>query len=138
MKDHLRFAVAYWHTFQARGDDPFGVGTAIRPWDNITDDMDLAIAKVDANFEFCEKLGVPFFCFHDRDIAPEGRTLSETNKRLDKVVAKIKERMKDSDVKLLWGTTNAFGHPRFVHGAATSCQADVFAYAASQVKKPWR
>lgn len=135
MKDHLRFAVAYWHTFQARGDDPFGVGTAIRPWDNITDDMDLAIAKVDANFEFCEKLGVPFFCFHDRDIAPEGRTLSETNKRLDKVVAKIKERMKDSDVKLLWGTTNAFGHPRFVHGAATSCQADVFAYAASQVKK---
>jgi xylose isomerase len=97
--------------------------------------MDLAIAKVDAHFEFCEKLGVPFFCFHDRDIAPEGRTLSETNKRLDKVVAKIKERMKDSDVKLLWGTTNAFGHPRFVHGAATSCQADVFAYAASQVKK---
>ena len=92
MKDHLRFAVAYWHTFQARGDDPFGVGTAIRPWDNITDDMDLAIAKVDANFEFCEKLGVPFFCFHDGDIAPEGRTLSETNKRnLDKVVAKIKD-----------------------------------------------
>ena len=135
MKDHLRFAVAYWHTFQARGADQFGVGTAIRPWDNITDEMDLAIAKVDANFEFCEKLGVPFFCFHDRDIAPEGQTLSETNNRIDKVVKKIKDRMKGSDVKLLWGTTNAFSHPRFVHGASTSCQADVFAYAASQVKK---
>lgn len=135
MREHLRFAVAYWHTFQARGVDQFGVGTAVRPWDGITDEMDLALAKVDANFEFCEKLGVPFFCFHDRDIAPEGQTLSETNKRLDKVVDKIKERMKDSDVKLLWGTTNAFGHPRFVHGASTSCNADVYAYAASQVKK---
>lgn len=135
MRDHLRFSIAYWHTFQARGADQFGVGTAIRSWDGITNEMDLALAKVDANFEFCEKLGVPFFCFHDRDIAPEGQTLSETNARLDKVVAKIKERMKDSDVKLLWGTTNAFGHPRFVHGASTSCDADVFAYAASQVKK---
>lgn len=135
MKEHLRFSVAYWHTFQARGVDMFGGGTAIRPWDHITDPMDLAYAKVEANFEFCEKLGVPFFCFHDRDIAPEADTLAETNKRLDKVVARIKDRMKDSEVKLLWGTTNAFGHPRFVHGAATSCSADVFAYAASQVKK---
>jgi len=135
MKEHLRFAVAYWHTFQARGVDMFGAGTAQRPWDHITDPMDLAFAKVDANFEFCEKLGVPFFCFHDRDIAPEADTLQETNKRLDKVVEKIKDRMKNSEVKLLWGTTNAFGHPRFAHGAATSCHADVFAYAASQVKK---
>jgi len=135
MKEHLRFAVAYWHTFQARGVDMFGAGTAQRPWDHITDPMDLAFAKVDANFEFCEKLGVPFFCFHDRDIAPEADTLQETNKRLDKVVEKIKDRMKNSEVKLLWGTTNAFGHPRFAHGAATSCHADVFAYEASQVKK---
>ncbi|HOQ76216.1 MAG TPA: xylose isomerase [Thermoclostridium sp.] len=135
MKEHLRFAVAYWHTYQARGVDMFGGGTAVRPWDDITDPMDLAYAKVDANFEFCEKLGVPFFCFHDRDIAPEADNLAETNKRLDKVVAKIKDRMKDSPVKLLWGTTNAFSHPRFVHGASTSCNAGVFAYAASQVKK---
>ncbi|HOP99335.1 MAG TPA: xylose isomerase [Acetivibrio clariflavus] len=135
MKEHLRFAVAYWHTYQARGADPFGVGTAERPWDNITDPMDLAKAKVEANFEFCEKLGVPFFCFHDRDIAPEADTLRETNKRLDEIVAVIKDRMKNSPVKLLWGTTNAFGHPRFVHGASTSPNADVFAYAAAQVKK---
>ncbi|HOQ07055.1 MAG TPA: xylose isomerase [Clostridiales bacterium] len=136
MEDHLRFAVAYWHTFQATGTDPFGpVGTAIRPWSHISDPMDLAKAKVEANFEFCEKLGVPFFCFHDRDIAPEADTLRETNKRLDIIVAAIKDRMKDSPVKLLWGTTNAFGHPRFTHGASTSPHAEVFAYAAAQVKK---
>ncbi|MEN2773927.1 xylose isomerase [Acetivibrio clariflavus] len=135
MKEHLRFAVAYWHTFQGTGADPFGVGTAQRPWENITDPMDLAKAKVEANFEFCEKLGVPFFCFHDRDIAPEADNLRETNKRLDEIVAVIKDRMKNSPVKLLWGTTNAFGNPRFVHGASTSPNADVFAYAAAQVKK---
>jgi len=97
--------------------------------------MDLAKAKVEANFEFCEKLGVPFFCFHDRDIAPEADNLRETNKRLDIIVAAIKDRMKDSPVKLLWGTTNAFGNPRFTHGASTSPSADVFAYACAQVKK---
>lgn len=136
MKDHLRFAVAYWHTFQGRGSDPFGAeGAAIRPWDHISDPMDLAKAKVEANFEFCEKLGVPFFCFHDRDIAPEADNLKETNKRLDEIVALIKDRMKDSDVKLLWGTTNAFANRRFTNGASTSNNAAVFAYAASQVKK---
>lgn len=136
MEDHLRFAVAYWHTFQATGTDPFGpVGTAIRPWNNITDPMDLAKAKVEANFEFCEKLGVPFFCFHDRDIAPEADNLRETNKRLDIITAAIKDRMKDSSVKLLWGTSNAFGNPRFTHGASTSPNADVFAYTCAQVKK---
>lgn len=135
MKDHLRFAVAYWHTFQGAGSDPFGPGTAQRPWDNLSDPMDIARAKVSANFEFCEKLGVPFFCFHDRDIAPEASTLKETNKRLDEIVALIKENLKSSSVKLLWGTTNAFSNPRFVHGASTSCNADVFAYAAAQVKK---
>lgn len=135
MKDHLRFAVAYWHTFQGTGGDPFGPGTAVRPWDAITNPMELAKEKVAANFEFCEKLGAPFFCFHDRDIAPEASTLKETNKNLDEIVALIKEYMKTSSVKLLWGTTNAFGNPRFVHGASTSCNADAFAYAAAQVKK---
>ncbi len=135
MKEHLRFAVAYWHTFQGTGGDPFGVGTAQRSWDNVTDPMELAKLKVEANFEFCEKLGVPFFCFHDRDIAPEADNLKETNKRLDEIVAAIKDRMKNSSVKLLWGTTNAFGNPRFMHGASTSPNADVFAFAAAQVKK---
>jgi xylose isomerase len=136
MEDHLRFAVAYWHTFQATGTDPFGpVGTAVRPWNHITDPMDLAKAKVEACFEFCEKLGAPFFCFHDRDIAPEADTLRETNKRLDIIVEAIKDRMKNSNVKLLWGTTNAFGNPRFTHGASTSPNAEVFAYASAQVKK---
>jgi xylose isomerase len=135
MEDHLRFAVAYWHTFQATGIDPFGSGTAIRPWDSVSDKMELAKLKVEANFELCEKLGAPFFCFHDRDIAPEADTLKETNKRLDEIVKVIKDRMKSSTVKLLWGTTNAFGNPRFVHGASTSPNADVFAFASAQVKK---
>ena len=135
MKEHLRFAVAYWHTFQAAGNDQFGVGTMLRPWDKETDLMKLAKIKMEANFEFCEKIQSPFFCFHDRDIAPEADTLKETNRRLDEITAYAKELMKTSDVKLLWGTANAFGHPRYVHGAATSCNADVVAYAAAQVKK---
>lgn len=135
MKEHLRFAVAYWHTFQGNGGDPFGPGTALRPWDGISDPMELAKAKVAANFEFCEKLGVPFFCFHDRDIAPEASTLKETNKRLDEITVLMKEYMKTSSVRLLWGTSNAFANPRFVHGASTSPNADVFAFAAAQVKK---
>lgn len=135
MKDHLRFAVAYWHTYQGTGGDPFGVGTAVRPWDDITDPMELAKAKMQANFEFCEKLDVPFFCFHDRDIAPEAGTLRETNKRLDEIVTLAKELMKTSNVKILWGTANAFSHPRYMHGASTSPNADVFAFVAAQVKK---
>lgn len=135
MKEHLRFAVAYWHTYQGNGSDPFGPGTVVREWAKVTDPMELAKLKVAINFEFCEKLGVPFFCFHDRDISPEGSNLKETNKRLDEIVALIQEHMKSSDVKLLWGTTNAFSNPRFVHGASTSPNADVFAYAAAQVKK---
>ncbi len=136
LKDHLRYAVAYWHTFQGRGSDPFGTdGAAERPWDDITDKMDQAKVIVEANFEFCEKLGVPFFCFHDRDIAPEADNLKETNRRLDEIVSIMKERMKNSDVKLLWGTTNAFANRRFTHGASTSNHASIFAYAAAQVKK---
>ena len=135
MKDHLRFAVAYWHTYQGTGGDPFGPGTALRPWDAITDPLTLAKQKMAANFELCEKLGVPFFCFHDRDIAPEGNTLKETNKNLDEIVAFTKELMKTNNLKLLWGTANAFSNPRYVHGASTSPNADVFAFAAAQVKK---
>ena len=135
MKEYLRFAVAYWHTFQGSGSDMFGTGTAVRGWNGISDPMELAREKVRANFEFCGKLGVPFFCFHDRDIAPEGENLRETNKNLDEIVKLIKEMMKTSDLKLLWGTANAFSHARYVHGASTSPNADVFAYAAAQVKR---
>ncbi|WP_342615412.1 xylose isomerase [Peribacillus frigoritolerans] len=134
MKEQLRFSVAYWHTFTADGTDPFGAATMQRSW-NKYDGMDLAKARVEAAFQLFEKLDVPFFAFHDRDIAPEGNTLKETNKNLDVIVSMIQEYMKTSNVKLLWNTANMFTNPRFVHGAATSCNADVFAYAAAQVKK---
>ncbi len=134
MKEILRFSVAYWHTFTNELSDPFGTGTALRPWDKFTG-MDRAKARVEAAFEFFEKMDVPYFCFHDVDIAPEGSTLRETNKNLDTIVAMIKDYMKDSKTKLLWNTVNNFTHPRFVHGAATSNNADVFAYAAAKVKK---
>lgn len=134
MEEHLRFSVAYWHTFTAMGADPFGAETMQRPWSHLKG-MDLAKARVEAAFELFEKLNVPFFAFHDRDIAPEGDTLRETNKNLDEIVAMIKEYMKTSKTKLLWNTSNLFTNPRFVHGAATSCNADVFAYSAAQVKK---
>ncbi|MFE5429240.1 xylose isomerase [Peribacillus simplex] len=134
MKEQLRFSVAYWHTFTADGTDPFGAATMQRSW-NKYDGMDLAKARVEAAFQLFEKLDVPFFAFHDRDIAPEGITLKETNKNLDVIVSMIQEYMKTSNVKLLWNTANMFTNSRFVHGAATSCNADVFAYAAAQVKK---
>ncbi|MCZ2258605.1 xylose isomerase [Sporosarcina sp. G11-34] len=134
MKDYLRFGVAYWHTFTMDGSDPFGSGTMLRSWDKYTG-MDLAKARVEAAFEFFEKLNVPFFCFHDIDIAPEGSNLHETNKNLDTIVGMIKEYMKDSQTKLLWNTANNFTNPRFVHGAASSNSADVFAYSAAKVKK---
>ncbi|MED3980439.1 xylose isomerase [Priestia megaterium] len=134
MKDQLRFSVAYWHTFTADGTDPFGAATMQRSWDRY-DGMDLAKARVEGAFQLFETLNVPFFAFHDRDIAPEGNTLQETNKNLDVIVTMIKEYMQTSNVKLLWNTANMFTNPRFVHGAATSCNADVFAYAAAQVKK---
>lgn len=134
MEEQLRFSVAYWHTFTADGSDPFGSGTAIRPWDHLKG-LDLAKARVEAAFELFEKLNAPFFCFHDSDIAPEGNTLKETYDNLDPIVAMIKEYMKTSKTKLLWNTANMFTHPRYVHGAATSSNADVFAYAAAKVKK---
>ena len=135
MKDHLRFAVAYWHTFRGTGGDPFGPGCAVRPWEDGSDSVDMAIKRVRVAFEFMEKLGAPFYCFHDRDVAPEGRNLAETNKNLDAVVKALKEEQDRTGIKLLWGTANLFSNPRFVHGASTSCNADVFAYAGAQVKK---
>lgn len=134
MEDLLRFAVSYWHTFTAEGTDPFGNGTMIRSYDRFSG-MDLAKARVEASFEFYEKLNVPFFCFHDADISPEGDSLSETFKNLDEITAMIKEYMKSSKTKLLWNTANMFSHPRWLHGAATAPNADVFAYAAAKVKK---
>ena len=135
MKEHLRFSVCYWHTFRGTGADPFGMGTMIRPWDDGTDSLDNALRRVDVAFEFMEKLGVEFYCFHDRDVAPEGKTLAETNANLDRVIEHMKECQERTGIKLLWGTANLFSHPRYVHGAATSPNADVFAYAAAQVKK---
>src|SRR5205809_1622265 len=135
MREHLRFAVCYWHTFRGMGGDPFGPGCARRPWEDGTDSVNMALKRVQVAFEFMEKLGVPFYCFHDRDVAPEGKNLRETNANLDKIVKALKEEMQRTGIKLLWGTANLFSNPRFVHGAATSCNADVFAFAAAQVKK---
>ncbi len=134
MEEQLRFSVAYWHTFTADGTDPFGTPTMFRSWDRLSG-MDLAKARLEGAFEFFEKLDVPFFCFHDVDISPEGDTLRETNANLDEIIGLTKEYMKTSKVKLLWNTANMFSHPRFLHGAATSNNADVFAYAAAKVKK---
>ena len=135
MKDHLRFAVCYWHTFRGTGSDPFGPGCAVRPWEDGTDSVAMAVKRVRVAFEFMEKLGVPFYCFHDRDVAPEGVNLAETNKNFDAVAAVLKEEQERTGIRLLWGTANLFSNPRFVHGASTSCNADVFAFAAAQVKK---
>ncbi|HVU26426.1 MAG TPA: xylose isomerase [Verrucomicrobiae bacterium] len=135
MRDYLRFAVVYWHTFRGTGSDPFGAGTMQRPWDDGSNSVENAQNRARIAFEFIEKLGAPFYAFHDRDIAPEGSTLAESNKNLDAVVKVLKAEQKRTGIKLLWGTANLFSNPRFVHGASTSCNADVFAFAAAQVKK---
>lgn len=134
MKDHLRFSVAYWHTMRGTGSDPFGPGTMLRPWEG-QDTVENAVNRMRVFFEFCEKLGAPYFCFHDRDVAPEGKSLAESNKNLDAVVKVIKEEQSRTGIKLLWGTANLFSNPRYMHGAATSPNSDAFAYAAAQVKK---
>ncbi len=135
MKDHLRFSVAYWHTFRGTGSDPFGPGTMSRPWEAAADSVENAQNRARVAFEFMEKLGAGFYCFHDRDVAPEGKTLAESNKNLDAVVKVLKEEQQRTGIKLLWGTANMFSNPRYMHGAATSSHADAFAYAAAQVKK---
>lgn len=134
-KDLLRFSVAYWHTFRGTGSDPFGAPTMNRPWEDGSDSVEMDLKRVDVAFEFMQKLGAPYYCFHDRDVSGEGATLKETNARFDKVAAKLKEKQQETGIKLLWGTANLFSHPRFLHGAATSCNADVFAFAGAQVKK---
>ncbi|HEX3719164.1 MAG TPA: xylose isomerase [Verrucomicrobiae bacterium] len=135
MRDHLRFSVAYWHTFRGRGADMFGMPTINRTWDDNSDSLENARRRVRVAFEFIEKLGAPFYVFHDRDVAPEADTLAKTNKNLDAVAKTLKEEQKRTGIRLLWGTAALFSNPRYAHGAATSCNADVFAYAAAQVKK---
>jgi len=134
MADHLRFSVAYWHTFRGTGKDPFGQDTMLRPWDDGSDTLENAKRRVRAAFEFFEKLGVKYYTFHDRDVAPEGETLAESNANLDAVVEVIKEEQNRTGIGLLWGTACLFANPRYMHGASTSCNADAFAYAAAQVK----
>ena len=134
MTEHLRFGVAYWHTMRGGGADPFGPGTALRPWEG-ADDVANAQNRARVFFEFLEKLGAPFYCFHDRDVAPEGASLAESNANLDAVAAVLKEEQARTGKRLLWGTANLFSNPRYMHGAATSCNADAFAFAAAQVKK---
>ncbi len=135
MKDHLRFSVVYWHTFRNPLSDPFGAGTAVRPWDDGSESVENACKRARVAFEFIEKLGAPFYAFHDRDVAPEGSSLAETNRNLDAVVKVLKEEQERTGIQLLWGTANLFSHPRYMHGAATSCNADAYAFAAAQVKK---
>ncbi len=135
MKDHLRFAMSYWHTLCANGTDMFGSGTMDKTYNNTKDTLNHAKAKADAGFELMKKLGISFFCFHDADIAPLGNTLSETNENLDRISDYLKSKMDETGIKCLWGTANLFSHPRYMHGAATASNADVFAYAAAQIKK---
>ena len=135
MAEHLRFASAYWHTMRNPLSDPFGVGTAQMPWDDGGDSVENAQRRVRVFFEFLEKCDIGFYCFHDRDVAPEGRSLAETNANLEAVVCVMEEEQERTGKKLLWGTASLFTHPRYVHGAATSCNAEVFAYAGAQVKK---
>lgn len=134
MRDQLRFAMSYWHTMCAGGSDMFGVETLNKNYGQ-TDPMELAKHKARAAFELMDKLDIDYFCFHDRDIAPEADNLKETNARLDVIRDEIADLMKQSGKKLLWGTANCFGNPRYMHGAGTAPNADVFAFAAAQIKK---
>nr|XP_045593897.1 xylose isomerase-like [Procambarus clarkii] len=135
MEDWLRFSVCYWHSFRGVGMDPFGSATIKRPWEDGTDSLENAKRRLRASFEFFSKLGNKYWTFHDRDVAPEGETLAETNANLDEIVDLAAELQKKTGVKLLWVTCNLFSHPRYMHGAATSCDAHVATYAAAQVKK---
>ena len=134
MRDHLRFAVSYWHTFCGTGGDPFGAPTKDFPWLTATDPVQQAKDKMDAAFEFITKLGVPFYCFHDYDVVAEGPNLAESGRRLQALVDYAKAKQTESGVRLLWGTANLFSHPRYMNGAATNPDFDVVAYAGAQVK----
>ena len=134
MREHLRFAMSYWHTMVAEGTDMFGVGTVDKHY-GASDPMEQARNKARAAFELMDKLDIDFYCFHDRDIAPEADSLTETNRRLDQIADLLADLQKDSGKQVLWGTANLFSHPRYRHGAGTACTADVFAFAAAQIKK---
>ncbi|MFP6582251.1 MAG: xylose isomerase [Candidatus Hydrogenedentota bacterium] len=134
MQEHLRPAICWWHTLCWPGSDVFGDGTFGRPWHDGDDEMAQCEQKVDVGFEFISKMGVPYFCFHDKDVTPEGATLAESNKNLDIIADKLQAKMDETDIKLLWGTANLFSNPRFMSGAASNPDPEVFAYAAAQVK----
>ncbi|MBV6884609.1 xylose isomerase [Xanthomonas axonopodis pv. cassiae] len=134
MAEHLRFAVAYWHSFCGNGADPFGPGTRAYPWDAGTTALNRAEAKADAAFEFFTKLGVPYYCFHDIDLAPDADDIGEYEKNLKHMVGIAKQRQADTGIKLLWGTANLFSHPRYMNGASTNPDFNVVARAAVQVK----
>jgi xylose isomerase len=134
MAEHLRFSVAYWHTMMGDGSDMFGGPSFQRPWHTASEPIDRAKDTLEAAFEFFQKLGIEYYCFHDRDIAPQGSTFAQSVKNLEAIVPMAKQLQKETGVKLLWGTANLFGHPRYAQGAGTSPNAHVMAYAAAQVK----
>ncbi|NNL48008.1 MAG: xylose isomerase [Acidimicrobiia bacterium] len=135
MEEHLRIAVCYWHSFNWAGSDVFGAGTFDRPWLEDPTSVEAAKSKANAAFEFVEKLGVPYFCFHDVDMAPAGKTFAESAHNLDEMVDYAAEHMERTGIKLLWGTANLFSHPRYAAGASTNPDPEVFAYAAAQIKQ---
>ena len=134
MREHFKFAIAYWHTFCGQGADPFGPGTQNFAWDQSSDPIQAAKDKADAAFEFITKMGFNYFCFHDYDLIAEANTLAESEKRLSTIVEYIKQKQQESGVKLLWGTSNCFSNPRFMNGAATNPNFQVVARAGAQVK----
>jgi xylose isomerase len=134
LREHLRFAVAYWHSLAMNGSDPFGAPTISRPWMNGTDPMAAARDKADAAFDLFRVLDIPFFTFHDRDMAPEGETLRESLRNFHAMADYLATKMSTSKTRLLWGTANLFSHPRFMSGAATNPDPNVFAYGATIVK----
>lgn len=134
MKEHFRFAVAYWHSFCGTGGDPFGPGTRVLPWDAASDPYDRARDKMDAAFEFIQKLGVPYYCFHDVDVIDEGESLDETRKRMEFITDYAREKQTETGIKLLWGTANLFSNVRFMNGASTNPDFLVLSHAAAQVK----
>ncbi len=133
MKDHLRFAACYWHNFCWQGSDIFGTGTFDRPWVKGTDAMEMALVKADHAFDFFSKLGVPYYCFHDVDVAPEGNNLKEYTNNFAQMVDVLEQKQSETGVQLLWGTANAFSHPRYMAGAGSNPDPKVFAYAATQI-----
>jgi xylose isomerase len=135
MGDHLKFSAAYWHTLCGTGADPFGLPSLVRPWRQGRDPMDVAAKTLDAAFEFFVKIGVGYYCFHDRDMAPEGKNVRETRRNLETMVRRARGKQDETGVRLLWGTAALAGNPRYTHGAATNPDPLVFAHAASQVRQ---